>query len=51
VISSSKCGVWFCVLSRCSFISYWKSISVNYKFNQWFWRQRCRSESLGISVS
>jgi len=28
-----------------------RSTSVNYKFNQWFGRQRCRSRSMGISVA
>jgi len=27
-----------------------RSTSVNYKFNQWFWRQRCRSRNTSISV-
>jgi len=28
-----------------------RSTSVNYKINQWFGRQRCRSGSMGISVT
>jgi len=28
-----------------------RSTSVNYKFNKWFVLQRCRSRSMGISVT
>jgi len=28
-----------------------RSTLVNYKFNKWFERQRCRSRSMGISVT
>jgi len=28
-----------------------RSTSVNYRFNQWYGRQRCRSGSMGISVT
>jgi len=57
VISSSKCGVvlfvvlcdvWFRVLSRCSFISYWK---IDISQLQILGRQRWRSESMWISVT
>jgi len=42
---------FICVLSRCSFSSCWRSTSINYKFNQWFGHQRCRSGSMSISVT
>jgi len=32
-------------------VSVERSTSINYKFNQWFGHQRCRSVSLSISMT